>query len=86
MGLLAFCLEHARDSKATVGGVFAAIRKSFTDLAAANFAADLNSVKDFRNKYIAHAEEGLTDRELARGQMGIWLSVLAGMHGGDEGQ
>ena len=33
LGLLAFCLEHARDDRATTGGVYAAIRKSFTDLA-----------------------------------------------------
>jgi len=80
LGLLAFCLEHARDERATVGGVFAAIRKSFTDLGGTDFASRLNTVKEFRNKYIAHAEEELKDRELAKKQLGIWLAVLAEMH------
>ena len=40
----------------------------------------LNTVKEFRNKYIAHAEHELTDRELAREQLGMWLGVLARMH------
>jgi len=68
---------------ATIGGVFAAIRKSFAELAATDFAGKLNTVKEFRNKYIVHAEEELTDRELAKKQLGMWLDVLAGMHGRD---
>ncbi|MCL6615448.1 MAG: restriction endonuclease subunit R, partial [Firmicutes bacterium] len=59
LGLLAFCLEHARDEQMAVGGVFAAIRKSFADLSKGDFTAKLNAVKEFRNKYIAHAEEEL---------------------------
>ena len=43
-----------------------------------------NAVKDFRNKYIAHAEEELTDKELAKKQLGLWLEVLARMHARDD--
>ena len=80
LGLLAFCVEHPRDERAAYGGVFAAIRKGFKDLAATNFGVRLNAVKDFRNKYIAHAEEELTDKGLAKKQLGLWLEVLARMH------
>ena len=80
LGLLSFCLEHARDERADIGGVFAAIRKSFAGLGGEDFPARLNTVKEFHNKYIAHAEEELTDRELARRQLGLWLAVLARMH------
>ena len=80
LGLLAFCVEHPRDERAAYGGIFAAIRKGFADLAATNFGVRLNAVKDFRNKYIAHAEEELTDKGLAKKQLGLWLEVMARMH------
>ncbi len=80
LGLLAFCLEHAREAADSPQGVFAAIRQRFAPWKGSQLAARLDHIKEFRNTYIAHQEHELTDVELARTELRNWISGLAAIY------
>jgi len=76
IGVLRFCLEYAESRADHVGGVFESIRKNFRDLCGSGLLTMLSTVYDFRNKYIAHQDEELTDVGLARLALKQWVELL----------
>jgi type III restriction enzyme len=76
-GLLLFCLEYAVKEEAGAGGVFDAVRSSFSDLAKSELPGLLKTQYDFRNEYIAHEKrEPLRSVEASREALGTWTSLL----------
>ncbi len=53
-GLLLFCLEYNRTSKYNVGGVFEAIKQSFSKFNETDLYDTVKAMTDFRNTYVAH--------------------------------
>jgi type III restriction enzyme len=78
VGLLRSCLDHAKNYRAEVGGVFAAVKTRFAPLSELLPAVD--AVYRFRNTYIAHQDEELYDEEVAREELRTWVNGLAALH------
>ena len=74
-GLLRFCIEYAGKDEEAPEGVLAAVRERFADLAESDLPVLLGEVYDFRNTYVAHAREDLTDRELAEKSLRRWIET-----------
>lgn len=73
LGLLSFCLDHARRGSGP-RGVFAAVREGFagdTDLYEA-----VQGINQFRNGYVAHGQEEVTDADQAEEAMKQWIDGL----------
>jgi type III restriction enzyme len=76
-GLLLFCIEYAIKDEPGAGGIFDAVRSSFSDLASSELPALLKTQYDFRNEYIAHEKrEPLRSVEASRQALGTWTSLL----------
>lgn len=75
-GLLLFCLDYCRMSKLEVGGVFEAIKKSFTKFNETDLLDTVKTITDFRNNYIAHQEKELTDITIAKEGLMKWIIGL----------
>lgn len=75
IGLLAFCLEHARRGKG-LGGVFAAVRERFADLARTDLCSAVQTINEFRNTRVAHGETPVNDPAEARAKLKEWVSGL----------
>jgi type III restriction enzyme len=78
VGLLRSCLDHAKNYRAQVGGVFAAVKTRFAPLSELLPAVD--AVYRFRNTYIAHQDEELCDEEVAREELRTWVTGLAALY------
>jgi type III restriction enzyme len=79
LGLLAFCLDYAGNSRSNLAGVFEAVRNEFANLADGTLARQLEEIKNFRNKHIAHQSEPLTDAGVSRDALRKWISGLTSM-------
>jgi len=78
-GLLVNVLDHAGTSK-PLGGVFGAIVSEFSPLLQSPIRELVKQVYDFRNNYIAHQNQELTDVELTRSALGTWSKALVEMN------
>ena len=79
-GLLLFCMDYANKDKVTVGGIFAEVRSSFTDLAGSDLEAFLKEQYEFRNLYVApEKHEPLTSVVATRRALGIWIDALVAL-------
>ncbi len=77
LGLLRFCLDFPGMSKyKDVGGVFSAIRESFTKFTKTDLFDTVKSIADFRNNYIAHQEKELSDISTAKEGLAKWIVGL----------
>ena len=76
IGLLRSCLDYALNDKTKLDGVFVAIRDSFRFPGSQQILQHISEVNDFRNKYIAHIDEELTDRALAESNLKHWVQTL----------
>ena len=59
-----------------VGGVFEAIRKSFSKFNDTDLHVTVRDINDIRNKYIAHQEKELTDIKTAKEGLTKWVNGL----------
>jgi len=75
IGLLAFCLDHARRSKGP-RGVFAAIRGQFSEFRETGLHEVMQRINDFRNTHVAHGKAKLGDLEKARTALKEWADGL----------
>jgi len=75
-GLLQFCLEYSRTSKYEVGGVFEAIKQSFSKFNETDLYDTVKAMTDFRNTYVAHQNKELTDIETTRKGLAHWVQGL----------
>ncbi|HPL70216.1 MAG TPA: DEAD/DEAH box helicase family protein [Brevefilum sp.] len=83
IGMLGFCLEYAKmDPPFNVGGIFETIREQFGKFNRSQLCERVDHIRAFRNKYIAHQEEGveLTDVEFARVELKNWITGLSAIH------
>ena len=75
IGLLRWCLQHARESVTPVGGVFAEVKACFSSLSDGDYKL-VSRINTFRNDYIAHQNKELTDAAIAAKALGEWVSGL----------
>jgi type III restriction enzyme len=75
IGLLRWCVQHARESGASVGGVFDEVQSSFAAVSEDDYKL-VSRISTFRNDYIAHQNKELTDAVLAEKSLGEWVSGL----------
>ncbi|MBI5676339.1 MAG: DEAD/DEAH box helicase family protein [Nitrospirae bacterium] len=75
IGLLKFCLEYSQgDYK--IGGVFDAVKQSFSRFGNDGLYGTVKEIYDFRNTYIAHQEKELNDIEIAREGLIKWIEGM----------
>ncbi len=86
LGLLAFCLDYAGNSNSNLAGVFEAVRDEFADLADGALARQLEEIKDFRNKHIAHQSQPLTDAGISREALRKWIAGLTELQASQKGR
>lgn len=75
IGLLRWCLQHTRESTASVGGVFDAVQSSFSGISDDDYKL-VSRINTFRNDYVAHQDKELTDAAAAREALGEWITGL----------
>jgi type III restriction enzyme len=76
IGVLRFCLEYAAKDEDAPGGVLAAVRERFSDLADTDLGDLLGTVYDFRNTFIAHVKDELGDRTKAEEALRQWIRAI----------
>jgi type III restriction enzyme len=76
LGVLLFCLSYAQEWKLGVGGIWQAVEQAFGDPRDRSLYSSLSEVNTFRNRYVAHAEEMLTDPEEAQKRMKQWILCI----------
>jgi type III restriction enzyme len=76
VGLLRFCLDYAQKDEDAPAGVLAAIREAFPDLSQSELAGLLGAAYDFRNTYVAHVKQELTDRKQAEEGLRGWIEAV----------
>lgn len=78
LGLLSFCLQYAQTYLVSpISGIFENVSKNFAKFNGSQLGDQVNSIRAFRNSYIAHQEKELTDIVLARNELRNWISGLA---------
>lgn len=75
-GVLVFCLEYAGGDSTPPGGVFSAVRSRFAELTATPLRELIQQAYDFRNTYIAHQKQELTDAQIAREALSRWIQAM----------
>lgn len=76
VGMLRFCLDYSRKTEDAPGGVLVAVREEFSDLAETDLAELLAAVYEFRNTYVAHVKEELTDKDAAEAALQQWIQTV----------
>jgi len=80
IGLLGFCLEYAKKGGLGVGGVFKSVEQGFSRFNDSTLSGRVDNIRNFRNKYIAHQQEELTDSKIAKDELGNWIGGLIALH------
>ncbi len=75
IGLLRWCLQHAREETAPIGPVFQAVSHRFMGIAE-GFYKLVTQINTFRNDYIAHQNKELSDVKEARAALAEWVTGL----------
>lgn len=76
IGLLRSCLDYALNDAAKIGGVFEALQTELKFQGGRKVLDTVTRINDFRNTYIAHQQQELTDKNLAEGELKIWIEAL----------
>lgn len=76
IGLLRDCMDYALQDRAKHGGVFQSVRDRFKFTGGRKLLTAVNNVYDFRNTYVAHQEQTLTDHKVATRALGDWIALL----------
>ena len=76
LGLLRAAMDYALNDRTRIGGVFQAVREKFQVAGGRDFLTLLQRINDFRNTYIAHQEQELTDRKKAEQELIVWIKGL----------
>jgi len=80
VGHLRFCLEYANKGREELGGILKVVKEAFATEADVKLLELLNSVYQFRNRYIAHQEHATVSKDLAREQLGNWIQTLTALY------
>ncbi len=76
IGLLRSCLDYALNDTTKIGGVFEALQTQLRFPGGRKVLETVTRINDFRNTYIAHQEQELTDKNLAEQELKIWIEAL----------
>ena len=76
IGLLRSCLDIALNGDQEIDGVFAAVREAFKFPGSHKLLIRISTINEFRNNYVAHANDELTDKELAEENLKYWVETL----------
>jgi type III restriction enzyme len=76
IGLLRSCLDYALNDTTKIGGVFEALHTQLRFQGGCKYLETVTRINDFRNTYIAHQEQELIDRNLAKQELKIWIEML----------
>lgn len=79
-GVLRFCLDYAEKDEEAPGGVLTLVRERFADLASSDLRDSLAATYAFRNNFIAHEKEQLSDRQRAEEGLRLWVHTLRELH------
>lgn len=83
LGLLRSCLDYALNDTAKIGGVFAAVKTRFKVQGGRDMLSMVKGINDFRNTYVAHQEQELTDAALAEKELRSWIYGLKTLSSAD---
>ncbi len=76
IGLLRSCLDYALNDTTKIGGVFETLKTQLRFQGGRKILETVTRINDFRNTYIAHQEQELTDKNLAEQELKIWIEAL----------
>lgn len=76
IGLLRSCLDYALNDTTKIEGVFEALQTQLRFQGGRKLLETVTRINDFRNTYIAHQEQELTDKNLAEQELKIWIEAL----------
>jgi len=76
IGLLRSCLDYALNDTTYIGGVFETLRTRLSFQGGHRFLEVVTRINDFRNTYVAHQEQELTDKNLAEHELKVWIEAL----------
>lgn len=76
IGLLRSCLDYALNDTTKIGGVFEALHTHLRFQGGRKLLDTVTRINDFRNTYVAHQEQELTDRDVAGQELKIWITTL----------
>lgn len=76
IGLLRQCLDYALNDNTRLSGVFDSLKAKFKVKGGRDLLSLVKSINDFRNNYVAHQEQELTDAKLAEEQLKVWIKGL----------
>ena len=82
IGNLLFCLSFGTSDRfagVQVGGVWEDVPEAFSDPQYQALIPIINEMNDFRNHYIVHGEQVLTDLPLAESSMKVWIQGLTAL-------
>ncbi len=79
-GVLRFCLRYAGGTGGPLPGVFSAVRARFRVGSRPELLGLVDGYYGFRNTYIAHEKEDLTDPILTREELRRWVATLMALH------
>ncbi len=76
LGLLRSCLDYALNDAMKIGGVFEVVRVRFRFSGARNMLDLVGRMNQFRNTYVAHQEQELTNPRAAEKELRDWVEGL----------
>ena len=76
IGVLRWSLNYAKSPRPSFGGIFETIKQRFATLATKEFVKEVEKINSFRNSYIAHQEQELSDVAQAREALKEWSKGL----------
>ena len=76
IGLLRFCFDCAQNQDLKLEGIFLALRESFSWEGSTQISKHIAVVDNFRNDYVVHAENELTDAAFAKRELKHWIEAL----------
>jgi type III restriction enzyme len=76
IGLLRSCLDYALNCTIKIDGVFSALHTQLWIQDGHKLLETIKRINKFRNTYIAHQEKELTDRNMAKQELNVWIEAL----------
>ncbi|MBF2097084.1 MAG: DEAD/DEAH box helicase family protein [Gloeomargaritaceae cyanobacterium C42_A2020_066] len=76
IGLLRSCMDYALNESTPIGGVFEALQTHLQFQGAQEILERVTRINDFRNTYVAHQPQELTDRSQAKQELKVWIETL----------
>ncbi len=76
IGLLRWCLNYAGTTRRKIGGVFEVVRNRFAHVSQTDLFPVIDAIYSFRNEYIAHQDQELSELELAKKALIQWVNGL----------